>query len=78
MSLRGDLRVFSLPPVTRCRADRRSQLGPHLTQGLGVGAKPEVGKAAGEELSEEEDVAIVPCRRQTSVGPNNEEPDRLS
>ena len=76
MSLRGDLRVFSLPPVTGCRADRRSQLGPHLTQGLGVGAKPEVGKAAGS--SEEEDVAIVPCRRQTSVGPNNEEPDPLS
>ncbi len=35
------------------RADRRIQLGPHLTQGLGAGAKPEVGRAAAEEASEE-------------------------
>ena len=28
------------------RADRRVQLGPHLTQGLGAGAKPEIGRAA--------------------------------
>ena len=25
------------------RADRRIQLGPHITQGLGAGAKPEIG-----------------------------------
>ena len=31
------------------RADRRIQLGPHLTQGLGAGAKPEIGKAAAED-----------------------------
>ena len=35
------------------RADRRIQLGPHLTQGLGAGAKPEVGKAAAEEAADE-------------------------
>lgn len=35
------------------RANRRIQLGPHLTQGLGAGAKPEIGRAAAEEASEE-------------------------
>ena len=35
------------------RADRRIQLGPHLTQGLGAGAKPEVGRAAAEEAADE-------------------------
>jgi len=35
------------------RADRRIQLGPHLTLGLGAGAKPEIGKAAAEEAADE-------------------------
>ena len=35
------------------RADRRIQLGPHLTMGLGAGAKPEIGKAAAEEAADE-------------------------
>ena len=35
------------------RADRRVQLGPHLTQGLGAGAKPEIGRAAAEEAATE-------------------------
>ncbi len=35
------------------RADRRIQLGPHLTQGLGAGAKPEIGRAAAEEAADE-------------------------
>ncbi len=35
------------------RADRRVQLGPHLTQGLGAGAKPEIGQAAAEEAADE-------------------------
>ncbi|GBQ10982.1 cell division protein FtsZ [Swaminathania salitolerans] len=35
------------------RAERRVQLGPHLTQGLGAGAKPEIGKAAAEEAADE-------------------------
>jgi cell division protein FtsZ len=35
------------------RAERRVQLGPHLTQGLGAGAKPEIGRAAAEEATEE-------------------------
>ncbi len=36
------------------RADRRIQLGPHITQGLGAGAKPEIGKAAAEEAADEQ------------------------
>ncbi len=35
------------------RAEHRVQLGPHLTQGLGAGAKPEIGRAAAEEATEE-------------------------
>ena len=35
------------------RATRRIQLGPHITQGLGAGAKPEVGRAAAEEAADE-------------------------
>jgi len=35
------------------KADRRIQLGPHLTGGLGAGAKPAVGRAAAEEAAEE-------------------------
>ncbi|MBV8400918.1 MAG: cell division protein FtsZ [Acetobacteraceae bacterium] len=35
------------------RATRRIQLGPHITQGLGAGAKPEIGRAAAEEASDE-------------------------
>jgi cell division protein FtsZ len=35
------------------RADRRIQLGPHLTHGLGAGAKPEIGRAAAEEAADE-------------------------
>src|SRR5579875_1898477 len=34
------------------RADRRIQLGPHITQGLGAGAKPEIGQAAAEAADE--------------------------
>ncbi len=39
--------------LTHSRADRRIQLGPHLTQGLGAGAKPEIGRAAAEEAADE-------------------------
>ncbi|HTI83586.1 MAG TPA: cell division protein FtsZ [Acetobacteraceae bacterium] len=39
--------------LVHSRADRRIQLGPHITQGLGAGAKPEIGKAAAEEASDE-------------------------
>lgn len=35
------------------RSDRRVQLGPHLTQGLGAGAKPDIGRAAAEEAADE-------------------------
>jgi cell division protein FtsZ len=35
------------------QANRRIQLGPHITQGLGAGAKPEIGRAAAEEAEEE-------------------------
>ncbi len=39
--------------LVHSRADRRIQLGPHITQGLGAGAKPEIGRAAAEEAAEE-------------------------
>ncbi len=39
--------------LVHSRADRRVQLGPHLTQGLGAGAKPEIGRAAAEEAADE-------------------------
>ncbi len=39
--------------LTHSKADRRVQLGPHLTQGLGAGAKPDVGRAAAEEAADE-------------------------
>jgi len=35
------------------RSDRRIQLGPHLTQGLGAGAKPDIGRMAAEEAADE-------------------------
>lgn len=39
--------------LVHSKAERRVQLGPHLTQGLGAGAKPEIGRAAAEEAAEE-------------------------
>ena len=39
--------------LVHSKADNRVQLGPHLTQGLGAGAKPEIGRAAAEEATEE-------------------------
>jgi cell division protein FtsZ len=39
--------------LMRSRADRRVQLGPRLTQGLGAGAKPDIGRAAAEEVADE-------------------------
>ncbi len=39
--------------LVRSRAERRIQLGPHLTQGLGAGGKPEIGRGAAEEAAEE-------------------------
>ena len=39
--------------LVHSKAEGRVQLGPHLTQGLGAGAKPEIGRAAAEEATEE-------------------------
>ena len=39
--------------LMQSKADRRIQLGPHITQGLGAGAKPEIGRAAAEEAADE-------------------------
>src|SRR6201991_1549534 len=39
--------------VAQSRVPNRVQLGPHLTQGLGAGANPEIGKQACEESLEE-------------------------
>jgi cell division protein FtsZ len=35
------------------RAERKVQMGSHITQGLGAGARPEVGRAAAEESLDE-------------------------
>ena len=45
------------------RADRRIQLGPHITQGLGAGAKPDIGRAAAEEAVDEDEGcrAVLPA-----------------
>ncbi|GLR47219.1 cell division protein FtsZ [Sphingomonas astaxanthinifaciens] len=39
-------------------ADRRIQLGHKITQGLGAGARPEIGRAAAEEAMEEIEAAL--------------------
>ena len=39
--------------LEQSRVPNKIQLGPHLTQGLGAGANPEVGKAATEESLDE-------------------------
>ncbi len=39
--------------LTQSPIPNKIQLGPHLTQGLGAGANPEVGKLAGEESIED-------------------------
>ena len=39
-------------------ADRRIQLGLRITQGLGAGSRPEIGKAAAEEAIEEIEAAL--------------------
>lgn len=43
-----DSQALALSPVAN-----KIQLGPHLTQGLGAGANPEIGKQAGEESIED-------------------------
>ena len=39
-------------------ADRRIQLGPKITQGLGAGSRPEIGRAAAEETLEDLERAL--------------------
>ncbi|WP_164116283.1 cell division protein FtsZ [Sphingorhabdus sp. Alg239-R122] len=39
-------------------AERRIQLGPEITQGLGAGSRPEVGRAAAEETIVDVDAAL--------------------
>ncbi|MBL4693583.1 MAG: cell division protein FtsZ, partial [Magnetovibrio sp.] len=39
--------------LTFSKTDRRIQLGSGLTQGLGAGSKPEIGRAAAEESIED-------------------------
>jgi cell division protein FtsZ len=48
-----DAQSLSLSP-----AERRIQLGPRITQGLGAGARPEIGAAAAEEVIGEIDQAL--------------------
>ena len=42
-------------------AEKRIQLGPNLTEGLGAGSKPEIGEAAAEEAIEEVRAAVAGC-----------------
>ena len=42
-------------------AEYRIQLGPEITQGLGAGSRPEVGRAAAEETLEQVKVALTGC-----------------
>ncbi|NVE94688.1 cell division protein FtsZ [Altererythrobacter lutimaris] len=44
--------------LTSSAADRRIQLGPDITGGLGAGARPEVGRAAAEETVKEVEEAL--------------------
>ena len=39
--------------LTTCKAERLIQLGAHVTEGLGAGSQPEVGRAAAEECIDE-------------------------
>ena len=39
--------------LSSCKADYCIQLGPELTKGLGAGSKPDVGRAAAEEVEEQ-------------------------
>jgi len=39
--------------LSQCKAERLIQLGPHVTEGLGAGAQPEIGRAAAEETLDE-------------------------
>lgn len=39
--------------LAHSQSERRVQLGPHLTRGLGAGAKPEIGREAAEEAAQE-------------------------
>jgi cell division protein FtsZ len=48
-----DAQSLSMSP-----AERRIQLGPRLTQGLGAGARPEIGAAAAEEVMAEIESAL--------------------
>lgn len=42
-------------------AEYRIQLGPDITQGLGAGSRPEVGRAAAEETIEQVKAALTGC-----------------
>src|SRR5664279_3896385 len=39
--------------LTQSKAERRIQLGVHVTEGLGAGAQPDVGRAGAEESLDE-------------------------
>ncbi len=44
--------------LSAASAERRIQLGAHITQGLGAGSRPEVGRAAAEESINELEAAL--------------------
>ena len=44
--------------IAQSRVPNKVQLGPHLTQGLGAGANPDIGRQATEESLEEIDQVV--------------------
>ena len=50
-------------------ADRRIQLGLKITQGLGAGSRPEIGRAAAEETIDEITAALSKARTCASLPP---------
>ena len=52
-------------------AERRLQLGLKITQGLGAGSRPEIGRAAAEETIEAVEQALEGCLLYTSPSPRD-------
>ena len=49
----------------------RVQLGANVTQGLGAGARPEVGRAAADESIEQYDKALENCEKGLKFAPDD-------
>ncbi len=54
--------------LVQSKTERRIQLGASITQGLGAGSRPEVGRAAAEEAIEEIIAELEPDKRGPYAG----------